>query len=183
MLALFLSLAVTSAALPPGKVYEAAETILAQQLSQVKGVAQVTINGSEKPAVRVRVNPAALASMGLGLEDVRAALSAANAAGPKGRIDTPDESYVIRVNDQMRKADEYKSVTVATRHGTPIRLDALASTADAVEDVRTAGAFHNQRAGVGFVCKEAHGHVIETVDRNHALMPTLRDLPPPAIDP
>src|SRR5258708_293610 len=90
-----LILALTSTALPPGKVYEAAETILAQQLSQVKGVAQVAVNGSEKPAVRVRVNPPALASMGLGLEDVRAALSAANAAGPKGRSDAPDEPDVI----------------------------------------------------------------------------------------
>src|SRR6266851_2420978 len=123
-----LILALTSTALPPGKVYEAAETILAQQLSQVKGVAQVAVNGCEKPAVRVRVNPAALASMGLGLEDVRAALSAANAAGPKGRIDAPDESYVIRVNDQMRKADEYKSVTVATVIETVDRIDALMPT-------------------------------------------------------
>jgi multidrug efflux pump subunit AcrB len=177
-----LILALTSTALPPGKVYEAAETILAQQLSQVKGVAQVTVNGSEKPAVRVRVNPAALASMGLGLEDVRAALSAANAAGPKGRIDAPDESYVIRVNDQMYKADEYKSVTVATRHGTPIRLDAVASIVDSVEDVRTAGWFNNQRAVLVFVFKEADGNVIETVDRIDALMPTLRAWLPPAID-
>jgi len=177
-----LILALTSTALPPGKVYEAAETILAQQLSQVKGVAQVAVNGSEKPAVRVRVNPAALASMGLGLEDVRAALSAANAAGPKGRIDAPDESYVIRVNDQMYKADEYKSVTVATRHGTPIRLDAVASIVDSVEDVRTAGWFNNQRAVLVFVFKEADANVIETVDRIHALMPTLRAWLPPAID-
>jgi hydrophobe/amphiphile efflux-1 (HAE1) family protein len=177
-----LILALTSTALPPGKIYEAAETILAQQLSQVKGVAQVAVNGSEKPAVRVRVNPAALASMGLGLEDVRAALSAANAAGPKGWIDAPDESYVIRVNDQMHKADEYKSVIVATRNGTPIRLDAVASIVDSVEDVRTAGWFNNQRAVLVFVFKEADANVIETVDRIHALMPTLRAWLPPAID-
>jgi hydrophobe/amphiphile efflux-1 (HAE1) family protein len=177
-----LILALASLALPPGKVYEAAETILAQQLSQVEGVAQVAVNGSEKPAVRVRVNPAALASMGLGLEDVRAALSVANAAGPKGRIDAPNESYVIRVNDQMREADEYKSVTVATRHGTPIRLDAVASIVDSVEDVRTAGWFNNEPAVLVFVFKEADANVIETVDRIQALMPTLRAWLPPAID-
>jgi hydrophobe/amphiphile efflux-1 (HAE1) family protein len=177
-----LILALTSTALPPGAVYEAAETILAQQLSQVEGVGQVTVNGSEKPAVRVQVNPAALAAMGLGLEDVRTALNAVNAAGPKGRIDAPDASYLIRVNDQMRKADEYKSMIIRTRHGTPIRLDAVASVVDSVENVRTSGWFNNQPAVLVFVFKEANANVIETVDRIHALLPTLQAWLPPAID-
>jgi len=177
-----LILALTSTSLPSGVVYEAADTILAQQLSQVEGVGQVTVNGSEKPAVRVQVNPAALASMGLGLEDVRAALNAVNATGPKGRIDATDGSYVIRVNDQMRRADEYKSVIVATRHGTPIRLDAVASVVDSVENVRTSGWFNNQPAVLVFVFKEVNANVIETVDRIHALLPTLQAWIPPAID-
>src|SRR5215467_8470005 len=177
-----LILALTSAALPPGAVYEAAQTILAQQLSQVEGVGQVTVNGAEKPAVRVQVNPAALAAMGLGLEDVRTALNGVNASGPKGRIDATDGSYVIRVNDQMRKADEYKSVIVATRHGTPIRLDAVASVVDSVENVRTSGWFNNQPAVLVFVFKEVNANVIETVDRIHALLPTLQAWLPPAID-
>jgi hydrophobe/amphiphile efflux-1 (HAE1) family protein len=177
-----LILALTSTALPSGQVYEAAETILAQQLSQLDGVGQVTVNGSEKPAVRVQVNPAALASMGLGLENVRAALNAVNATGPKGRIDAPDGSYVIRVNDQMRKADEYKSVIVGTRHGTPIRLDAVASVVDSVENVRTSGWFNNQPAVLVFVFKEVNANVIETVDRIHALLPVLQAWLPPAVD-
>ena len=177
-----LILALTSTSLPSGAVYEAAETILAQQLSQVEGVGQVTVNGSEKPAVRVQVNPAALASMGLGLEDVRAALNAINATGPKGRIDATDGSYVIRVNDQLRKADEYKPVIVATRHGTPIRLAAVASVIDSVENVRTSGWFNDQPAVLVFVFKEANANVIETVDRIHALLPTLQAWLPPAID-
>jgi hydrophobe/amphiphile efflux-1 (HAE1) family protein len=177
-----LILALTSTSLPSGVVYEAAETILAQQLSQVEGVGQVTVNGSEKPAVRVQVNPAALASMGLGLEDVRAALNAVNATGPKGRMDTTDGSYLIRVNDQMRWADEYKSVIVATRHGTPIRLDAVASVVDSVENVRTSGWFNNQPAVLVFVFKEANANVIETVDRIRALLPTLQVWLPPAVD-
>jgi hydrophobe/amphiphile efflux-1 (HAE1) family protein len=177
-----LILALTSSASPPGAVYEAAETILAQQLSQVEGVGQVTINGSEKPAIRVRVDPSSLASMGLGLEDVRSALNAANAAGPKGRIDAPEEGYAIRVNDQLRKADEYNSVIVATRNGTPIRLDAVASIVDSVENVRTSGWFNNQTAVLVFVFKEANANVIETVDRIHSLMPALRAWLPPAID-
>ncbi len=177
-----LILALTSTSLPSGAVYEAAETILAQQLSQVQGVGQVTVNGSEKPAVRVQVNPAALASMGLGLEDVRAALNAINATGPKGGMDATDGSYVIRVNDQMRWADEYKSVIVATRHGTPIRLDAVASVVDGVENVRTSGWFNNQPAVLVFVFKEVNANVIETVDRIRALLPTLQAWLPPAVD-
>jgi len=177
-----LILALTSTSLPSGVVYEAADTILAQQLSQVEGVGQVTVNGSEKPAVRVQVNPAAIASMGLGLEDVRAALNAVNATGPKGRIDATDGSYVIRVNDQMRRADEYKSVIVATRHGTPIRLDAVASVVDSVENVRTSGWFNNQPAVLVFVFKEVNANVIETVDHIHALLPTLQAWLPPAVD-
>lgn len=177
-----LILALTSTALPSGVVYEAAETILAQQLSQLEGVGQVTVNGAEKPAVRVQVNPAAIASMGLGLEDVRAALNAINATGPKGRIDATHGSYVIHVNDQMRWADEYKSVIVATRHGTPIRLDAVASVVDGVENVRTSGWFNKQPAVLVFVFKEVNANVIETVDRIRALLPTLQAWLPPAVD-
>lgn len=177
-----LILAMTSEALPPGAIYEAAETILAQQLSQVEGVGQVTVNGSEKRAVRVRVNPAALASMGLGLEDVRKALAAANASGPKGRIDAPEQAYVLRVNDQLRKADQYKSVIVGTRNGVPVRLDALASIVDSVENVRTSAWFNTRPAVLVFVFKEANANVIETVDRIHALLPGLRAWLPEAID-
>ena len=175
-------LALTSAALPPGSVYEAADKTLAQRLSQVEGVAQVTINGAQKPAVRVRVNPVALASMGLGLEDVRAALTAANAAGSKGRIDGPEQSYVIQVNDQLRKAHEYKSVIIATRDGLPIRLDSIATIVDDVEDVRTAGWFDSRPAVLLFVFKEANANVIDTVHRIRGVMPALEASLPPAID-
>ena len=175
-------LALTSAALPPGSVYEAADKIVARRLAQVEGVAQVTINGAQKPAVRVRANPAALASMGLGLEDVRAALNGANAAGPKGQIDGPEQSHVIRVNDQLRKAHEYKSVIIATRDGTPIRLDSVATIVDDVEDVRTAGWFDSHPAVLLFVFKEADANVIDTVDRIRGVMPALEASLPPAID-
>ena len=177
-----LILALTSEALPSGAVYEAADTILAQQLSQIQGVGQVTVNGSEKPAVRVQVDPAALASMGLGLEDVRIALAAANASGPKGRVDSPTGSFVLRVNDQMRKADEYKSVIIATRGGTPIRLDSIASVVDSVENVRTSGWYNDKPAVLVFVFTEANANVIETVNRVRALMPTLQTWLPRAVD-
>ena len=177
-----LILALTSEALPSGAVYEAADTILAQQLSQIKGVGQVTVNGSEKPAVRVQVNPGALASMELGLEDVRTALNAANASGPKGRVESPTGSFVLRVNDQLRKADEFKSVIIATREGTPIRLDSIASVVDSVENVRTSGWYNGRPAVLVFVFTEANANVIETVDRVRALMPTLQTWLPRAVD-
>lgn len=177
-----LILALTSEALPSGAVYEAADTILVQQLSQIKGVGQVIVNGSEKPAVRVQVNPGALASMGLGLEDVRTALNAANASGPKGRVESTAGSFMLRVNDQLRKADEYKSVIVATRAGTPIRLGSVASVVDSVENVRTSGWYNGKPAVLVFVFGEANANVIETVDRVRALMPTLQTWLPPAVD-
>lgn len=177
-----LILALTSDSLPSGTVYEAAETILAQQLSQTRGVGQVTVNGSEKPAVRVQANPGALAAMGLGLEDVRSGLKAANASGPKGRLETPDRSFILRVNDQLRKADEYKSVIIATRDGTPIRLDSIASVVDSVENIRTSGWYNGKRAVLVFVFTEANANVIETVDRIRALMPTLQAWLPRAVD-
>ena len=177
-----LILALTSEALVPGAVFEAAETILAQQLSQIQGVAQVTVNGSEKPAVRVRVNPGTVASMGLGLEDVRAALSASNAAGPKGQVEGPQGNFTIGVNDQMQKADQYNSVIIATPQGIPIRLDAVASTVDSVENVRTSGWYNGRPAVLVFVFKEANANVIETVDRVRALLPSLQAWLPAAID-
>ena len=175
-------LALTSAALPPGSVYEAADKTLARRLSQVEGVGQVTINGAQKPAVRVRANPAALAAMELSFEDVRVALNGANAAGAKGRIDGPEQSHFVRVNDQLRKADEYRSVIIATRDGTPIRLDSVATIIDDVENVRTSGWFDSEPAVLVFVFKEANANVIETIDRIRAVLPALEASLPPAID-
>src|ERR671926_1226697 len=177
-----LILALTSKALPPGAVYEAADTILAQQLSQVEGVGKVEVNGAEKPAVRVQADPGALASMGLGLEDLRKALDTANASGPKGRIDGPGESHVLRVNDQLRKAEDYKSIIVANRRGTPVRLDSVATAIDSVENLRLAGWFDGEPAVLLFVYKQADANVVETVDRIRALLPTLKTWLPPAVD-
>lgn len=163
-------LAVTSATLRPGKVYEAAATILAQRLSQVEGVGQVTVNGAEKPAVRVRFNPSALASMGLGSEDIRKAVDAANAAGPKGRIDGPTQAFMINLDDQLPQALDYEKLIVANA----IRLRDVATVADSVENVRLAGWFDSQSAVLVFVFKEANANVVQTVNRIRALIPTMR---------
>jgi multidrug efflux pump subunit AcrB len=175
-------LALTSETLPSDRIYDAADAVLTPRLSALKGVGQVTINGAAKPGVRVRTDPAALASMGVGIEQVRTALSDANASGPKGRIEGSELAYGVQVNDQLRKADEYKRLIVTTRYGTPVQLDSVASIVDSVENVRLAGWFNNRPAVLVFVFKETDANVVETVSRIRSVIPTLHAWLPPAID-
>ena len=134
-----LILALTSGTLSRSQIYDAASTVMEQRLSQVPGVGQVTINGSSLPAVRVELNPQALFKYGIGLESVRAALSAANAHAPKGAIEEGEHHYQILTNDQARTADEYRSLIVAYRNGAPVRLSDVAEVLDSVENLRNAG--------------------------------------------
>src|SRR6059036_3592217 len=134
-----LTLALTSETLPLEKVNDLADTVLAQKLSKVTGVGLVTIEGNQKPAVRVRVNPAALSSLGLGLEDVRTSLSQNSVNAPKGSFDGARQSYSIGANDQIASAAEYADVILAYRNGSPIRLKDIGAVVDNVENVRLAG--------------------------------------------
>src|SRR5512136_913088 len=117
-----LTLQISSDSLPLEKVNDLADTVIAQKLSEVSGVGLVTIEGNQKPAVRVRVNPAALAAQGLSLEDVRAALVMNNVNAPKGSFDGKRQSYAINANDQIFSAAEFREVIVAYRNGAPVRL-------------------------------------------------------------
>src|SRR6185369_3449457 len=121
-----LTLALTSKTMPLYRVQDLADTRLAQKISQLSGVGFVSISGGQKPAVRVRVNPTALASYDLGLEDVRGALAQANVNQAKGSFDGPDQSYTIGANDQIASSAEYKPVVIAYRNGAPIRLSDVA---------------------------------------------------------
>src|SRR6202041_1671820 len=132
-------LALTSETLPAGQLYDAADTILSQKLSQVSGIGQVTIGGSSLPAVRVELNPSALFKYGLGLEDVRAALAAAHANTPKGSIDIGGQRFQIYTNDQASKAAEYRDLVIAYRNRSPVRLSDVAQVLDSVENVRNLG--------------------------------------------
>ena len=132
-------LALTSETLTAGQLYDAADTILSQKLSQVSGVGQVTIGGSSLPAVRVELNPSALFKYGIGLEDVRAALAAANANTPKGSIDVGGQRFQIYTNDQASKAAEYRNLVIAYRNGAAVRLSDVAEILDSVENVRNLG--------------------------------------------
>jgi len=176
-----LTLQVTSDTLPLEKVNDLADTVLAQKLSQVTGVGLVTIEGNQKPAVRVRINPAAIANLGLSLEDVRTALMQNNINAPKGSFDGPRQSYAIGANDQILSAEEYKPVIIACKHGSPIRLGDIGDVVDNVENVRLAGWVGDKPSVILDIQRQPGANIIETSDRVKALLPRLRASIPPSV--
>jgi multidrug efflux pump len=176
-----LTLQITSDTLPLEKVNDLADTVLAQKLSQVTGVGLVTIEGNQKPAVRVRINPAAIASLGLSLEDVRTALTLNNINAPKGSFDGPRESYAIGANDQILSAEEYRPVIVTYTNGSPVRLGDIGEVIDNVENVRLAGWVGNTPSVIMDIQRQPGANIIETADRVKALLPRLSASIPPAI--
>ncbi|EME71238.1 cation/multidrug efflux pump [Paramagnetospirillum caucaseum] len=169
-----LILAVTSDSLPPAKVFDAADAILASRISQVNGVAQVTLSGAEKPAVRVRVNPDRLAAMGVGLEDVRNALAQANINSPKGSLDGASESMSISANDQLFTAAGYAPLIIKSADGAIVRLSAVASVVDSVENTRLGGWFNRDKAVLVIISKQPGANVVETVELIKEILPQLR---------
>jgi multidrug efflux pump len=175
-------LALTSDSLTRGQMYDAGSTILAQKISQVKGIGQVTVGGSSLPAVRVELNPGALSRAGIGAEDVRTAIAATNANRPKGTLEQGDRQWQVLANDQAMKAAEYLPLIVAWRNGAAVRLGDVADVQDSVQDVRNAG-LHNGRPAVMLILNRQPGaNIIETVDQVKALLPQLRASIPAAID-
>jgi hydrophobe/amphiphile efflux-1 (HAE1) family protein len=174
-------LAMTSDTLKPTGVYESADTIIAQRLSQVEGVSQAVISGSEKSAVRVQVNPAALASTGLGLEDVRTFLGQVNVDLPKGSIEGERTRYTIESNDQLLNADQYQALVLTTKKKTPIRLTSLGKVFEGVENDRLAGWAGTNRAVLVIIFKQPNANVIDTVDRIKAVLPGLEKWIPPSV--
>jgi len=172
----------TSDTLTPAQLYDAASTVLAQKLSQVEGVGEVSVGGGSLPAVRVELVPSALYKYGIGLEDVRAALSSANAHSPKGGIDVGARRYQIYANDQSRKADDYKPLVVAYRNGAAVRLTDVGDVIDSVENVRTLGLSNGKPAIVMIVYRQPGANIIKMVDQVKSLMPQLKASVSPAID-
>jgi hydrophobe/amphiphile efflux-1 (HAE1) family protein len=176
-----LTLAVTSATVPIDKVNDAADTLLAQKLSEVTGVGLVTIEGNQKPAVRVQIDPAATAAQGLSLEAIRTAIASANVDAPKGSFDGAHQAYAINSNDQLITAADYRDIIVAYRDGAPIRLKDVGRVIDSVENTKLAGWYGNQPAVILDIQRQPGANIIQTVDRIKKILPRLLTAIPPSI--
>ena len=169
-----LVLALTSDTLPLTTVDAYAENILLQKISQISGVGLVGIGGQQKPAIRVQVNPQALAARGVGLEDVRNVISQANVDLPKGTLNSPRRTYTINTNDQLLNPDAYNQLIVAYRNGSPVRIKDVGAAINAPENDLLAGWFNKQRAIILAVQRQPGANVIATVDRVKAMLPQLQ---------
>ncbi len=177
-----LTIAISSDVLPLDQVDDFADSILAQKVSQVSGVGLVTINGGQKPAVRVQVDPQSLAGTGLSLEDVRTALVAANINQPKGNIDGQRQDFALATNDQLFQAAGFKPLIIAYANGSPVRLADIASVVDGVENEQLAGWASEKRAIILNVQRQPGANVIQVADRVKALLPQLQASLPQGID-
>jgi multidrug efflux pump len=169
-----LTLALTSDTLPLSKVEDLADTRLAQKISQLPGVGLVSISGGQKPAVRVQVNPTALASRGLSMEDVRTAVAQSNVNQAKGAFDGSRQSYSIGANDQLLSSDQYRPLVVAYQDGAPVRLSDVATVLDGVENVKQAAWMNEVPAVILNIQRQPGANIIAVVDRIKALLPQLR---------
>ncbi|MFG1291507.1 multidrug efflux RND transporter permease subunit [Xanthobacter versatilis] len=177
-----LILSVQSDLYPLTKLDDAADTILAQQISQIAGIAQVAITGEQKPAVRVQVDPSKIAALGMSLEDVRAVLAAATVDQPKGSFDGAAQGFTIYADDQLLAATPWNEVVVAYRNGAPVRIRDIGRAVDGPENARLASWQNGKRGIQLIVFKQPGANVIETVDRVRAMIPRLEAALPPGIN-
>jgi len=177
-----LILALTSRTIPASAIYDAADTVVAQRISQVAGVADVTVSGAEQPAVRVRVNPGAAASAGISLEQVRTAIAGANAQSPIGVLDGGELAETIGINDQLRRAPDYRTLVVKSSNGNIVRLSDIASVEQSTRNSRSGAWFNKQPSVLLIITKQGDANVIETVDNIRALIPEIKRWIPADID-
>ncbi|MEY4591682.1 MAG: hypothetical protein RIR18_577, partial [Pseudomonadota bacterium] len=177
-----LSLSITSTTLPLPKVQELIDGRIAQKISQLPGVGLVTLAGGQRPAVRVQVNPTALAAHGLNLEDLRTAIGNANVNMAKGSFDGPMRASTVDANDQLKSAREYRDLIIAWKNGAPLRLQDIAVVIDGAENNRLAAWANRSSAIILNVQRQPGANVIETVDRIQALLPTLKAALPADIE-
>ena len=176
-----LILSLTSDRMDVSRMYDAADSILAQKLSQLEGVGQVMVGGGAKPAVRVELNPSLLNSYGIGTGQIRTALNSANANRPKGMLSDNDSSWSLDTTDQLHDASEYRRLVVSYRNGAAVRLDDVADVVDGVEDRRNAGLANGKPAVLVILFRQPAANMIETVDRVRSLLPQLQASIPPSI--
>jgi multidrug efflux pump len=176
-----LLLGLTSDTMTVPQMYDAADSILAQKLSQVDGVGQVFVWGSSQPAVRAEVNPTLLNKLGIGLDSVRNALNAANANRAKGKVSDDKRSYTFSDTDQLFTADEYRPLIVAYHNGGAVRLGDVAEVVDSVADVRNLGLIHGKPGIILPIFRQSGANIIDTVDRVKAIIPFLQSSISPAM--
>ena len=176
-----LDLTVSSDTLTRGALYDICDSFLAQKISQVDGVGLVRISGGSKPSVRVDLNPNAMAHYGIGLEEVNAALGAANANTPKGALENQSNRWILSDTDQLLKPDEYSHLIVAYRNGAPVRVQDIAKVTEGIEDVRNAGFANGKAAVLMGVGRQPGANIIQTVDQIMALFPELKASIPPTV--
>ena len=175
-----LILALTSETATKPQMYDVGSSILAQKLSQIDGVGQVFVGGSSLPAVRAEVNPLQLSNLGVGIEQVRTALSSANANSPKGELGDKQTAQLMNDNDQLFHAAQYGPQIVAYKNGAPVRLSDVSTVVDDVEDVHTAGVANGKPSVLIIIFRQPGANIIGTVDRVRALLPQLQaSIPPP----
>jgi len=174
-------LAMTSKTMRLSEVYNLADQIVLQRLSQVPGVSQIGVYGGAKTAVRVQVNPASLAAMGLSLEDVRTFLGGANQLMPKGSVEGNGRAMMVAAEDQLFGADKYRELVLTERNGVAVKLGDVANVVDGTENTRQAGWFNSDRAVILPVMKQSDANVIEVVDQINKLLPQVRSWLPPGV--
>jgi multidrug efflux pump len=177
-----LILSMTSDVIPLPKIYDSANSILAQKLAQVSGVGQVFVGGGANPAVRAELNPMLLNKLGVSTQQVATALSAANANKPKGEFIGPVNAWTIDANDQLLKASQYRGLIVSGTQSNVVRLGDVADVQDSVEDIRNAGISNGRRAVLLVIFRQPGANIISTVDNVRALIPELRSSISPAIN-
>lgn len=173
-----LTLSLSSSTIPLPKIQDLADTRLAQKLSQVKGVGQVSVTGGQKPAIRVQANPTSLSAMGLTLDDLRTALTAANVNQAKGSFDGPKQSIIIGANDQLFSAEQFRELIVAYRNNAPVKLSEVANVIDDVENVRQAAWRDTTPSVLLNIQRQPGANIIEVVDRIEAMLPQLKEALP-----
>jgi len=177
-----LILAMTSDSLPRDKIFDAADTVVAQRISQVQGVAQVQVSGAQQPAVRIEADPARLAAMGLGIADVGNAIRAANDMAAVGRLESQDQTQLLATNGQLAQAQDYATIVVRTANGSVVHLSDVAHVYSGTVNKYNAGWFNTRPAILLIVSKQAGANVIDTVGRIRALLPQLQDWVPGGIE-
>jgi len=175
-------IALTSDVLSKGQMYDAGSTIMAQKLAQVQGVGQVGVGGSALPGVRIELNPNALNKYGIGLEQVRQALSTANANTPKGHFSDDHRMWEVGANDQLYNAIDYKPLLVAYHNGASVRVSDVGEVIDSVEDLRNAGYANGKPSVLVVIFRQPGANIIETVDRVRAVLPQIKGAIPASIN-